>query len=67
MAVTLNAHATAITRDDLKKTGMSDEAVDQLQSLREKYPFAEFLDSEVEWQRLVFLKWLCEKGRVSIS
>ncbi len=66
MAVTLNAHATTITRDDLKKDGLSDETINRLQSLREKYPFAEFLDSEVEWQRLVFLKWLCEQGRVSI-
>jgi len=64
MAVTLNAHATTITQEDLKKDGLSEEGVSRLQSLREKYPFAEFLDSEAEWQRLVFLKWLREQGRV---
>lgn len=63
MAVTLNEKATTITRADLKQDGMSDEVIDGLESLREKYPFAEFLDSESEWQRLVFLKWLRDQGR----
>lgn len=66
MAVTLNDKAVT-TRDDLKQDGLSDDAVDRLESLREKYPFAEFLDSDVEWQRLVFLKWLREQGRFSSS
>ena len=63
MAVTLNEKALTTTRADLEQDGLSDDAIAHLESLRQKYPFAEFLDSEVEWQRLVFAKWLWERGR----
>ncbi len=65
MAVTLNDKIISITREDLKRDGLSDETIDRLELLRDKYPFAEFLDSEVEWQRLVFLKWMREQGRIA--
>jgi hypothetical protein len=67
MAVTLNEKATTVTRADLERDGLSDETINRLEALREKYPFAEFLDSEAEWQRLVFFKWLREQGRVTGS
>ncbi len=63
MAVTLNEKATTMTRADLKQSGLDDEVIDRLERLSEKYPFAEFLDSDAEWQRLVFLKWLRDSGR----
>ncbi|MGA7671080.1 MAG: hypothetical protein WBW04_11715 [Nitrolancea sp.] len=63
MAVTLNKKATTMTRADLKQSGLDDEVIDRLETLSEKYPFAEFLDSDAEWQRLVFLKWLRDSGR----
>jgi len=63
MAVTLNERATTMTRADLKQSGLEDDVIDRLERLSEKYPFAEFLDSEAEWQRLVFLKWLRDSGR----
>ncbi len=65
MAVTLNDKIISITREDLKRDGLSDETIDRLELLRDKYPFAEFLDSEVEWQRLVFFKWMREQGRIA--
>ncbi len=63
MAVMLNDKATTMTRAGLKENGLDDEVIDRLERLREKYPFAEFLDSDAEWQRLVFLKWLRDSGR----
>lgn len=67
MAVTFNAYATTITREDLKNGGWNDEAIDRLLSLSERYPFVEFLDSESEWQWLRFLKWLRGQGRMAES
>ena len=62
--MTLNDKTITTTRADLKENGLSDDTIDRLEFLRTKYPFAEFLDSEVEWQRVVFVKWLWEQGRL---
>jgi len=67
IAVIVNGFATTITQEDLKNDGLNDEAIDRLLSLRGRYPFVEFLDSEAEWRWLLFLKWLREQGRMAES
>ena len=60
----------ATRRDDdtaaamLTAAGFTREQARTLVDLQARYnPFAEFVDSNAEWARLLFLKWLYEHGR----
>jgi hypothetical protein len=48
----------------LTAAGFTHEQARTLLALQARYnPFAEFVESNAEWARLQFLKWLYEHGR----
>lgn len=58
MSEALAATAQTPTREDLKTEGFSEDQIQAFEDLRERYPYIEFLDSQREWNHLVFMKWL---------
>lgn len=49
----------------LAARGFSDEQIQRLLELRERYhPFREWCESDDEFRRLRFLKWQVERGHV---
>ena len=52
------------SREDLLSAGFSAEQIDRLEQLRGHYPYAEFVDSHRQFEKLRFLRWLVETGRV---
>lgn len=56
---------SAPTRADLAKCGFTSEQITRLETLAQRYPVIEFLDSTTEWQRLVFLRWRLITQRTS--
>lgn len=48
--------------DDLIEVGFSIDEIELLKELKREYPFAEYVDSGRQWQRLLFLKWRYENG-----
>lgn len=63
LTVVLNERIGRITQDDLEVEGLTEREIGRLVRLRERYPYSEFVGSGVEWNRLLFLKWLHERGR----
>ena len=55
MTVVLNERIGRITADDLDVEGLTEREMARLLRLRDHYPYSEFADSSVEWNRLVFL------------
>ena len=47
-----------VERSDLERQDFTAEQIERLERLRAVYPYLEFVDSQQQWQRLVFLKWL---------
>lgn len=48
---------------ELEATGFSTEQIHRLLMVRARYnPFAEFVETNAEWVRLQFFKWLYEHG-----
>jgi hypothetical protein len=48
---------------ELEAAGFSDEQIRRLLAVRAGYnPFAEFVETNGEWVRLQFFKWLYEHG-----
>ena len=58
MSEALAATVQTPTREDLKTEGFSEDQIQAFEDLRERYPYIEFLDSQREWNHLVFMKWL---------
>ena len=54
-----------ITEDELREAGFTDEQIDQLKNVREMYPYVEYIDSQREWHRLRFVKWLYHQGQIT--
>lgn len=52
------------TRDDLSSAGFTSEQIERLEQLRNHYPYIEFVDSRRQLEKLRFLRWLIETGRV---
>ena len=52
------------TRDDLASAGITPEQIERLEILRNHYPYIEFIDSQRQLEKLRFLRWLIETGRV---
>lgn len=52
------------TRDDLSAAGFTPEQIERLEQLRNHYPYIEFIDSRLQLEKLRFLRWLIETGRV---
>ncbi len=50
------------TLPELRERGFTDEEMDRLVVLKASYPYIEFVDSEIHWRRLLFLKWRLESG-----
>ena len=63
LTVVLNERIGRITPEDLEVEGLTERAITRLLRLRERYPHSEFVGSEAEWNRLLFLKWLHQRGR----
>lgn len=61
MTEALAATQQAPTREDLALEGFTEEQIQVYDDLREQYPYIEFLDSQREWNHLVFMKWLITK------
>jgi hypothetical protein len=64
----LNTHPTApalVTRADLAGAGLSSRQIAMLEALAQRYPWTEFLDTDQEYQRLVFLRWRYRTGHLS--
>jgi hypothetical protein len=54
-----------VTEDDLKEAGFSASEIEHLKSMREMYPYIEYVDSRQEWHRLRFVKWLYHQGQIT--
>jgi hypothetical protein len=54
-----------VTRADLETNGFSTAQIERLEQLKAQYPYIEFIDSVSQFNRLAFLKWQLETGRVS--
>lgn len=54
-----------VTEENLRESGFTDEQITQLRSMREMYPFIEYVDSRREWHRLRFVKWLYHQGQIT--
>jgi hypothetical protein len=67
VTVVLNERIGRITQDDLEGGGLTEREIARLARLRDRYPYSEFVDSGVEWNRLEFLKWLHQQGRLHQS
>ena len=67
MTVVLNERIGRTTPDDLEIEGLTEREVARLLRLRDHYPFSEFAGSSLEWNRLLFLKWLHQRGRLQQS
>lgn len=48
----------------LEQAGFTRDEIDRLRSLREMYPFIEYVDSRRQWERLSFVKWLYNQGQI---
>lgn len=55
---------TQITQETLIEDGFTHEEIRKLKALRSVYPHAEFVESQQQWEQLVFLKWLIAQGKV---
>lgn len=53
-----------VTIEDLELAGFTSVEIESLQVLKSRYPFIEFTDAPEQWQRLVFLKWRTDTGRL---
>lgn len=58
MTEALAATQQTPTREDLADLGFNEDQIQAFEDLRERYPYIEFLDSQREWNHLVFMKWL---------
>jgi hypothetical protein len=58
MTEALAATQQTPTREDLVDLGFNEDQIQAFEVLRERYPYIEFLDSQREWNHLVFMKWL---------
>jgi len=67
LTVVLNERIGRITSEDLDVEGLTEREMTRLLRLRDHYPYSEFADSSLEWNRLVFLKWLHQRGRLQQS
>jgi hypothetical protein len=65
--VVLNERIGRITSEDVDVEGLTEREMARLLRLRDHYPFSEFVGSSAEWNRLVFLKWLHQRGRLQQS
>jgi hypothetical protein len=65
--VVLNERIGRITSDDLEVEGLTEREMGRLLRLRDHYPYSEFAGSSHEWNRLLFLKWLHQRGRLQQS
>lgn len=54
-----------VTEDELREAGFDDAEISHLKSMREMYPYIEYVDSRREWHRLRFVKWLYHKGQIT--
>jgi hypothetical protein len=54
-----------VTWADLAAAGLSSRQIAMLETLAQRYPWTEFLDTDQEYQRLVFLRWRYRTGRLS--
>jgi hypothetical protein len=53
-----------VTEVDLEQQGFDPAAVAKIKALAACYPWIEFVDSDEEFRRLVFLKWRHTAGRM---
>jgi hypothetical protein len=54
-----------VTEETLRESGFTEEQISHLRSMREMYPFIEYVDSRREWHRLRFVKWLYHQGQIT--
>jgi hypothetical protein len=65
MGASLSPRTTEVTVDDLAKIGFTSDQIGRLDSLKNAYPFIEYVDTAKQWGRLEFLKWRYTTGRIS--
>jgi hypothetical protein len=62
MAGTMTNAKTASVRS-LREAGCTSEEIRDLEALRENWnPLSEFVDTQKDWRRLQFFKWMIENG-----
>lgn len=54
-----------VTEEQLREAGFDDAEIGQLKSMREMYPYIEYVDSRQEWHHLKFVKWLYHQGQIT--
>ncbi len=54
-----------VTEEELRKAGFTQPEIEQLKSMREMYPYIEYVDSRKEWHHLRFVKWLYQEGQIT--
>jgi hypothetical protein len=47
---------------ELQELGFTEPQIEKLIALRSQYPFLEWVDTDRQWQRLLFLKWRYNNG-----
>lgn len=67
MTVVLNERIGRVTSEELEVEELTEREMARLLRLRDHYPYSEFAGSSLEWNRLVFLKWLHQRGRLQQS
>jgi hypothetical protein len=58
----IHPQTDSVTEEDLRGHGFTADEIAHLRSIREMYPYIEYVDSRYEWHRLKFVKWLYHKG-----
>jgi hypothetical protein len=59
-ALVIDVEPSSIT--ELRRVGFTTEQIERLVVLRAQYPFLEWVDTDNQWQRLLFLKWRFQHG-----
>jgi hypothetical protein len=67
MVAALTPMTRTLTTDDLREAGFSQQQVEQLIDLRDRYPYIEFTDTGKQWAHLKFVKWRFTNGDLSRS
>ena len=60
--MSIHSRTHSVTETELRQHGFSENEIAHLRTIREMYPYIEYVDSRFEWNRLKFVKWLYHKG-----
>lgn len=61
-AASLAVRTDEIGVEDLVDAGFTSVEIAKLSALKENYPFIEYVESDNQWRRLLFMKWRYRHG-----